>query len=304
MSAVEFPLSWETPPAPRFDAQIIPLPVSRYRWYALAELPDAFSLPDLLRRMEADSGRGMVIRGCPQGLADRLSRSGFECLITGQEAVLELDRLPRWKKAVRYLVRLGQKTGTLSREAFSAHNLARLEQLRLESAHGSEPQLRHLFRTQWQAEHTCFVFRQGEKWLGALTVSYIGRQKALTELLLRHRNAPQGVMESLVDFAARELQREGVALFSLGEAPFVPPTDVPLSFKERLFVSAAKRALFAYNYRGLYRFKNKFSPQWRAVYLCGRPRLGLLSMAEMFWKSNLHRLSWHKLIRAVQGRKR
>ncbi len=300
MQSFNIPLSWRLFDFRRPRFEIIDLPLSRYLWYSLAELPERFTIRQLLAELQTGPGQGTVIRGCPAALARIFEQNGFETLPSGQEALLRLDRPLKWRKPVRYLVRLGYRTGNICRVDFSRENREKLRQLQRESTHGAEPQLKHLFRTEWVDNQPCFVFEQNGRWLGALTVSRVSQKIALTELLVRHASAPQGVMESLVDFAAAALRDEGVAVFSLGEAPFVLPRELPLSAKQRLVAELSKKALFAYNYAGLYQFKNKFDPEWQTVYLCGYPRLSLLNLLEMYWISNLHRLTFFKIGRGAR----
>jgi lysylphosphatidylglycerol synthetase-like protein (DUF2156 family) len=56
-----------------------------------------------------------------------------------------------------------------------------------------------------------------------------------------------------------------------------------------------RRLRFAYNYKGLYLFKNKFSPTWIDYYFCIKPKLTFYVLIKVLIKTNLHKIIINKL---------
>ncbi len=118
----------------------------------------------------------------------------------------------------------------------------------------------------------CFIFETVEqKWLGAITLSTPAANYVHTELLLRHREAPVGVMEAIVTTKTHQLALEGVKHLSLGTVTPLPAVESETIFaahrhpnelwtRSQLVLQLGRALKFAYNAEGLWRFKDKFSP--------------------------------------------
>lgn len=96
------------------------------------------------------------------------------------------------------------------------------------------------------------------------------------EHLVRHREAPNGAVECVVDAAMRALAAEGARYVSLGLAPLAGVDDGPGAHRAvRRVMCWSYRSLGAvYNFAGLERFKARFAPsRWAPRYLVtvGRP---------------------------------
>ena len=65
--------------------------------------------------------------------------------------------------------------------------------------------------------------------------------------------------------------------------------------KEGVINFVGRRLRFAYNYEGLFFFKNKFSPIWIDYYLCVKPKLTISILLKVLIKTNLHKLIIKKL---------
>jgi hypothetical protein len=152
-------------------------------------------------------------------------------------------------------------------------------------------QLKHTERSRFDSSTRCFAFTTSEqRWLGAITISSPGPEYAHCERLLRHRDAPVGIMEAIITALAEKLAAEGVQHLSLGTVTPVPAEEIDRIFKphrhpeelwsrSRLAFGLGSALRFVYNAQGLWRFKNKFSPRWEPLYLCASPALSWATIA-------------------------
>lgn len=87
--------------------------------------------------------------------------------------------------------------------------------------------------------------------------------------LMRHvTDAPGGTMDFLFVRLMEYGRDQGYAYFNLGMAPLAGVGETPYAFRsERLASLAYKYGNRLYNYKGLRRYKDKFSPEWRGAYL-------------------------------------
>ena len=145
----------------------------------------------------------------------------------------------------------------------------------------------------------CFVHSGGDgRWLGAVTVSKTGLDRAHVETMLRSAQSPVGVMESLFVHVIGALGEGGYRELSLGEVPFVRlagAANMP-SLKERFLFGSGHFLKFAYDYKSLFRFKDKFNPAWRPVYMCGDSSVSFRALADMFIKTGYCSLSGSELV--------
>ncbi len=292
---VDLPLSWKRIPTQEPAFKTITL--GRMRWLSLAEIP---AHSDLSQSVLTHFRHGVLIRGCNRSVADKLRPFGFRSMYIGGEALLNLEQNPFSKKSLRELVRRGRRHGRIIEVPFNEENRLKIERLKTESPYGARPQLRHLFRSQFESGLRCFIFEHFDgDWLAAITLSDVHANKVQTELLLRSKHAPAGIMEALVQSVFDRLKKEQKKIWSLGEVPFLKDRAAR-SFKERMTGVAGRRFKFAYNYEGLFRFKNKFSPRWEPVYICANPGINYLSLVRLFIKSNFFKLIAAQMFRKKQ----
>ncbi len=295
------PASWKITRIRKPHFEMVRLGHKRIHWFSLAELPEQEPLEELIQTLLNRSPKGVVIRGCNDELAEKLCHFNFKKLFIGQEAVLDLHAPHFEKKSLKELVRRGNKKGRVREIQYTTLAQARINKLRWESPHGFKPQLRHLFRLEFEPDDRCFVFEFPDgSWKGAITVSRAAHDKIQTELLVRHRAAPPGIMEALIEHIFMQLKKEGFGCWSLGEVPFTGPANRHWRMKEQIIHRAGRLLNYAYNARGLYQFKNKFNPQWKNVYLCGYPDISFVSLWGLFRKSNFSRLA----LTAIPGLRR
>lgn len=238
----------------------------------------------------------IFISSCNSELAPYFEKKNFELIKFGKEAVLDLSRPHLKKKSVKELIRAGNRHGRVVEISYSEENRERLEEFKLECVHGSEPQLKHFFNDVFLPKNRLFVLRgENGNWLGGITIYCLNNGKVRTDLLLRRKNAPRGVMESLIKKIFDKLADEGYKYWSLGEVPYIVYGS--RLFSKEFFINFTGRKLrFAYDYLGLYKFKNKFNPIWNDIYICSRPELKLITLIKISWISNMIKLIFKKML--------
>lgn len=276
----ELPLSWTRAAFAVPRIQRVRLPLSGFTWLAYATVPASNHNP--APPYEHSQHARLLLRGCPAGLAQRLARAGWETARVGMEAVIDLSGEGLHRRAVRKMVRAATRFGSVHEIPWSPAAAARLRRLAREARHGQRPQLRYLFRTAFEPETRLFAFvdHDGE-WQGAVLLTQPSPTAAVTELMLRRPHAPAGVMEAIFTAAGHQLCAEGCHTLSLNEVPF-RHLEHNLRPLEWLITLAGRHMAAVYDADGLYRFKAKFAPHWRPVYLCARPRLSLLALVDLF----------------------
>ncbi len=276
----ELPLSWTRAVLTAPRVQRVRLPLSGFTWLAYATMPANGHFSAF--HHEHDQHARLLLRGCPAGLAQRLARAGWETVRVGIEGVIDLTGESLHRRTVRKMARAAARFGSVYEIPWSPTAVARLRWLAREARHGQRPQLRYLFRATFEPETRLFVFidRDGD-WQGAVLLTQPSPTAAVTELMLRRPHAPAGVMEAIFATAGHQLRSEGCQTLSLNEAPFrhLEPHLRPL---EWLITLAGRQMAAVYDADGLYRFKAKFAPHWRPVYLCARPCLPLLALVDLF----------------------
>jgi lysylphosphatidylglycerol synthetase-like protein (DUF2156 family) len=127
-------------------------------------------------------------------------------------------------------------------------------------------------------------------------------------MILRAEDAPPGVMDALFVEIMEILRQEGMKELSLGEVPFVTcghaeNTASPSGqyIKEKFLFGMGYIFKYAYNFRSLFQFKNKFRPKWEPVYICA-PKISWTALADIFIESGFYTLSGAALISSVKSR--
>ena len=303
------PLSWSRNDIknPRFES--VYLPLSGIRWVHSAEIPLDYGFEGVFGDLKACFGKEILIRGCDADITGFLAHEGFGTIRTGAEAIIDLKNMEKGRPSVRELVRRGMRWGEVEEIPFSELNAQRVSRFAALTVHGCKPSLKYLFRSGFDSTTRCFVFKSGnEDWRGAITVSTVAESGAHTEMILRAKNAPVGVMESLFVEAMNVLRDDGYDKLSLGEVPFITPrrfdSDNEISkdsVKEKLLFRAGKALKFAFDYRGFYRFKDKFNPEWRPVYICSSPSISWVALADLYTASRYFDLSKSELFSSLKS---
>ena len=238
----------------------------------------------------------IFISSCSSELAPYFKKKNFELIKVGKEAVLDLSRHHLKKKSIKELIRAGNRRGNVIEIRYSDENRTKLEEFKLECVHGSEPQLKHFFNDVFLPKNRFFVLQDiNGTWLGGITIYCLESGSVRTDLILRRKNAPRGVMEAVIKKIFDTLVNEGYKYWSLGEVPYIVYGSNP--FSKEFFINFTGRQLrFAYDYLGLYKFKNKFNPIWNDIYICSRPKLKLITLIKISWVSNLIKLVFKKML--------
>jgi len=273
------------------------------KWLTFARLPYGYNITKFLKKYSYTSDEGILIDGCNIGLACQLSENGYEILKTGKEAILDLKSDHFKKKSLNELIRRGSRGKQFEEIPFSLEMRDRLRKFKNECAHGKEPQLKYLFNDEFEPFNRLFVIKdENDIWYGAFMLSNKEKNYTQTELILRRKHAPVGVMESLIHFIFNRLKEESYEYWSLGGVPFTVYDDL-LFTKEGVINFVGRRLRFAYNYKGLFFFKNKFSPVWIDYYFCIKPRLTFSILLKILVKTNLYKLIINKLPHILSFRK-
>lgn len=269
------------------------------QWFALAEITSSQTFRSIIEQsLENNQSSETVIRGCGDHHINELKGLKFKHYFIGLEAVLKMDGDHFNKKSVRELIRRGAKSGEVKEIYYSKENSLRLEKFKQRTKLGDRPNLEYLFQNTFFPGSRLFVHEnKNGGWNGAVVISRNSNLKAQSELLLRCKVAPPGVMENLIYNVFLKLKSEGeYAEWSLGEVRFVYLNKNDLSLLSRLILFIGRSFRFAYNYRGLHFFKNKFNPVWENVFVLARPKLKFSHLVVLFIKTNLAKLVWFKLI--------
>ena len=283
------PLSWARSRLRNPLYRYLSLPLSGTSWITYADLPYRYPFSAVQEDLERLFPEGFLIRGCSRHVAGAFEQQGGSLLKTGAEAVLHLQNGHFEKKSLRKLLHQAEKKGRIVEMPLSDENRTRLMELQRQARHGSKPQLSHVFRTYPFEECRCFAFlSRKDEWLAAVTVTFRDDFMAHTELMLKQHDAPSGIMELLLARVFRTLREEGFSEWSLGEVPFyhlVQKTGGGFSGEEKMIAFAAELCGKAYDFRGLFYFKNKFEPEWRDVYLYSKRGVTLLTLADLAIKT-------------------
>jgi lysylphosphatidylglycerol synthetase-like protein (DUF2156 family) len=279
----------------KIQLEIVPIFCEK-DWITEVRLPFHLKIRDFFNeQIKISKSRSLIFDGCTTEIKNLLMDYRFNSLLVGQEAVLDLNKDHFRKKSLIELIKRGLRHGIVKELEYSDHNRHLLDEFKQRSPYAKLPQLQHLFCTTFQKYTRLFVLvNQNEDWLGAITISHKAEKFIQTELILRLNNNPVGVMEALIFNIFTILKKEGKESWSLGAVPFV--VQIPFSFSKQWILNfIGKRLRFAYNYKGLFNFKNKFMPTWIDYYICFNNNLTFLQMFDLMRKSKLLALVINKI---------
>jgi len=255
-----------------------------------------FKQSDIINSKKFSSKKQTIfISGCSSTFADYFKEIHYKIFKVAQEAVLNLKKEHFNKASLKELIKSGYKKGKIEEIKYSTKNKNLVEIFKKECVHGKEPQLKYFFNDVFLPNTRLFVLSdKTDNWLGGILIADIGNGNIRTDLLLRKMNAPRGVMEAMIFSIFRTLKDEGYLKWSLGDVPFTIYNSRFFS-KEFLINFTGRKLQFAYNYLGLYNFKNKFNPNWNNIYVCCNSKMCFLSFLKISSISNLLKLIYIKL---------
>jgi lysylphosphatidylglycerol synthetase-like protein (DUF2156 family) len=265
-------------------------------WLTNVKIPVKLDFGSLVSELMLKHAKNYFIAGCNYNNFRFLKKRGYEGIRIGCEAILNLKGDHFKKRSLRELVRRGMKRGSTVEIKHSREAARKLQEFGKFTRHGSEPQLKYLFNTAFEENNRLFVFRNPEgEWLGALLISEKSDKWVQSEAILCRNKAQPGIMEALIHEISRILRDERYEYWSLGAVPFIIYNSRFLS-KEQIINVSGRLMKFAYNYKGLYHFKNKFNPIWVDYYFVIRPSFNPAALLEILIKSNLLKLAIYKLV--------
>ena len=298
------PLSWSFQFSdhgiePTVDPESIWLPSSRRRWVhsalVRAEGLDELNLKEILLEL-AENRTHPVLRGCGPEHRALMAREGWHSRQTGIEATLILDGPAPWypSRSLRELERRARNKGRIE-TLYPVNDKewswlgSHLKELRLRSHYSHRPSLDHLFLSEPSGWDQCLLFWRNHSLKAVVGWSRNGPRSRHLEVLMRSRDAPVGTMEALILESIRMARAEGVSNVSLGEVPFLHFRDAahhsnPARYASYFFMRPAFSSM------GLFRFKEKFRPNWTPLYLLGDKRIHSIVLFDLFWQSGCHRL--------------
>jgi len=239
----------------------------------------------------------IIIRGCDKTVTNKLKERGYHQTLFAKEAVIELndnkmllsDKLNRRIKSLL-------NRGVVKEVSYSNENILLFNEFTKNTVHSKEPQLKHLFLDKLSDRTRLFVFEiTANNWEGAILISKNSKSKMQGEQFFRKINGMNGIMDTLVFQISDILKKEGYSEFSLGEVPFIAKDKYSNLSKTNFLNFIGSKFKFAYNYEGLFHFKDKFTTRWDDVFICSNQKLKFNDIFGMVKKSNLLSLAFYKI---------
>lgn len=293
------PLSWTTHNPTEFTQTI---KTKNICWISHASLHKDQDFFKTIETFYNESNDDIIIRGCNSTIKNYLVTKGFKSIKAGSEAVLDTSKNCFKKKSLKELVRRGLKKGTIDKLYYSDENKKKLEEFVKLSTHYSEPQLHYLFITEFKPNNILYILHKDEIWIGAILISENSEKKIHTELILRKKDSPVGTLEAIIHQIYQDAKIRNFNYVSLGEVPFVNPVHLSKDeFYSTLTTLIGRIFGFAYNYRGLRNFKDKFNPDWEPVFICVSHRIAFKHIFFMFIKTNFYHLILYKMLYTIKN---
>ena len=274
-----------------------PIPLQgKRKWICATRVPYGKTVEETFKQIFSQlPNSDLLFDGCTDENKEFLKTYDFNSITFGKEAIIDLSKNEFQKKSLKELIKRGKRHGSVEEVKYSENNEKKLQEFFIKTSHGKEPRLQNLFATAFKPYHRLFVLKKDEIWISAIMLSFKHEKFMQTELILRNSKAPVGVMEALINEILIQLKKEGFEYWSLGAVPFIDYNSKFLSLSW-FFNSIGRKIKFAYNYKGLFNFKNKFNPIWQPYYLCYKNRLNPIQIFQLSQKSNLNKLIVHNIL--------
>ena len=238
----------------------------------------------------------IIIRGCNKSVTELLKKEGYSETLFAKEAIIELDKKIELPEKLQRRINSLLNRGRVKEISFTEKNILLFNELLTKTIHWDKPQLQHLFQDRMTENTRLFVFEIiPDKWEGAILISKNSETKMQGEQFFRKKDGMNGIMDALVWKISTILMEERFSEFSLGEVPFVAKDKRHLFSKTNMLQFIGSKFRFAYNYNGLFHFKNKFATRWDDVFICSNSKLKFLDLFRIARKSNLLALTVYKM---------
>jgi len=244
-------------------------------------------LPDVIEEFHHDSGRdGICYFAAEQRVFDALgTKKGFAVEVLGAQPIWSPESWAQkftGDRSLRaQLNRARNKGVTVSRlREFTGSAVPDLRRCLDEWLRSRRlPPMHFLIEPETLGnlqDRAVYIARRGETPVGFVALSPIVERRGwLSEQFIRGRQAPNGTVELMLDFAVHDALNAGADLFTMGIVPLSRLGDAPASESPAWlrWIENATRKVGApfYDFEGLEHFKNKFHPDyWEPIYAISR----------------------------------
>ncbi len=224
--------------------------------------------------------------GITQSMLPRLMQQGHKTLPIGNEAEILLPFFnknllkKKVRRAERYILRFGITCKIYKRSSIPAEYLNQLERVSEEWLKGKGKKEKGYcmtlgrFPQQLDADCEIVLALKNHNVLGYLTLVPVYASKSLSLDAMRiKRNTPNGLTEFLLMQAFEYFKNRNINTISLNFTTFYQQPQIRSKNLHALFVAVLFKGLcYLYKTHSLYRFNNKFFPQWRERYIAYEKR--------------------------------
>lgn len=286
------PLSWNTALG---NNELSAIKISRNNyWLNGGTINNVENFYDTIQKFT--ESKKIIIRGCNNLISNNLKERGYHETLIAKEAVIELKNNLQITDKLNRRIKSLLSRGEVKEIPYSKENILRFKKFKKMSVNSNEPNLKHLFQDKLSTRTRLFVFEISEdNWEGAILISKNSDSKMQGEQFFRKINGMNGIMDTLVFKITQILKKEGYSEFSLGEVPFIGSHKNSNFSRSKLLQLIGRRFRFAYNYEGLFHFKNKFATRWDDLFICSNQELKFFDIYGMVKESNLLALALHKI---------
>lgn len=232
------------------------------------------NIPTLSEFSDSLERRGLqtVLYNVTSAFALRASSLGYRHLKVGEEAVIPLDSFdldgPKMAEIRHAVSRLEREH--VHYEWYSVSDLPWATLQAIDNLHTTWISQKNMppmtfsmeyypFPTALEVSILAIKNTAGQLW-GALSFLPYGEGSGMTlDLMLRSGEAPNGMMEAAISEAANHFRTLGVHNLNLGLAP--------LAGSNKAFLTLFNNFNHFYQFKSLYKFKNKFTPRWDPKYI-------------------------------------
>jgi len=263
-----------------------------------------------------DKGWTVAYFSVSESFSKVLAKRGYKAIMVGEDTVIELDNLTftgkEWQ-SVRSAINKAEKAGiSMQTISYSTASLAIKDQLQAIAnswvADKSLPEMGFTLGTLVQAEDPEVIMNIAVDQDGTvhgmtswMPVYRSGKIVGWTIDIMQRRLSDQtmgGVIEFLIAKSAVMFKGQGTEYISLSAAPLANSKTKKTSLEKLLTVLADKLEPF-YGFKSLYRFKQKFQPVHKPLYLCYNDEAKLPAITAAIGKAYMNDTSYFKALTSM-----